>query len=231
MKFPVAMHLLPLLAALCGATSFPAFAGEDTTPDAIVAEVPTGVVVDVAEPAATTTDRVMRAIALVGSPYKRGGASPETGFDCSGLVAYVFRDTVTYKLPRSADGLYRLTGEEHALPIEREDLATGDLVFFRIGRLGQRIDHVGIALGDGRFLHAPASGGVVRVDSLSLPYWQKHYAGARRLPIALSVMESPVTDAGAVEAGAADAAPAGHPAGSPAGKPPLSEPGDNPPQP
>lgn len=227
MKFPVATHLMPLLAALCGAVSLPARAGEDANPDAVVAEVPASVVVDAAAPAVIVTDRVMRAIALVGSPYKRGGASPEAGFDCSGLVAYVFRDTVTYKLPRSADGLYRLTGEEHALPIEREDIATGDLVFFRIGRLGQRIDHVGIALGDGRFLHAPASGGVVRVDSLSLPYWQKHYAGARRLPIALSVMESPVIDAAPVDATAPDA----QQADTPAGKPPLSEPGDNPPQP
>ncbi|MFP5441731.1 MAG: C40 family peptidase [Gammaproteobacteria bacterium] len=227
MKFLAAMLLLPLVAFLCGAASLPAFAGEDTATDAVVTEIPASAAAF--DPAATT-DRVMRAIALVGSPYKRGGASPETGFDCSGLVAYVFRDTVTYKLPRSADGLYRLAGEEHALPIEREDLATGDLVFFRIGRLGQRIDHVGIALGDGRFLHAPASGGVVRVDSLSLPYWQKHYAGARRLPIALSVMESPVTDAGA-DAAVPDATPAAALAGGPAGKPPLSEPGDNPPQP
>lgn len=211
----VAVRPLLLLAVLCVARPLPATAGEDAAPDAAIAGIPGSVAFDAVDPDPATTDRVMRAIALVGSPYKRGGASPETGFDCSGLVAYVFRDTVTYKLPRSADGLYNLKGEARALPIEREDLATGDLVFFRIGRLGQRIDHVGIALGDGRFLHAPASGGVVRVDSLSLPYWQKHYAGARRLPIALSVMESPVKDE-APEA-----------AGEPAGNPPLSESGDN----
>lgn len=209
----VAVRPLLLLAVLCIARPLPATASEDAVSDAAI------------EPPAATTDRVIRAISLVGSPYKRGGASPETGFDCSGLVAYVFRDTVTYKLPRSADGLYNLKGEAHALPIEREDVATGDLVFFRIGRLGQRIDHVGIALGDGRFLHAPASGGVVRVDSLSLPYWQKHYAGARRLPIALSVMESPVIDAAAAVTGVPSHTD------TPAGKPPLSEPGDNPSQP
>lgn len=226
----VAVRPLLLLAVLCIARPLPATAGEDAAPAAATAGIPGSMAFDAVDPA-PATDRVMRAIALVGAPYKRGGASPETGFDCSGLVAYVFRDTVTYKLPRSADGLYNLKGEARALPIEREDIATGDLVFFRIGRLGKRIDHVGIALGDGRFLHAPASGGVVRVDSLSLPYWQKHYAGARRLPIALSVMESPVIDAAPVDAAVPDAAPDAHQADTPAGKPPLSESGDNPPQP
>lgn len=147
-----------------------------------------------------SADRVMRALALVGAPYKPGGASPETGFDCSGLVAWVFRDTVGYQLPRSADGLFNMRGMDRVQPVTQEELSTGDLVFFRIGRLGNRIDHVGIALGDGRFLHAPSRGGMVRLDSLDLPYWKKNYAGARRLPHALSVMAAPVKDREMAEA-------------------------------
>jgi cell wall-associated NlpC family hydrolase len=170
--------------------------------------------VDMQDP--VTADRVIRALAQVGVPYQRGGKAPETGFDCSGLVHYVFGSTVEFTLPRSSADLYRLDRAGKAQPVEFGEVAAGDLLFFHIGRRGEKnIDHVGIALGDGRFVHAPSSGAMVRIDSLDLPYWQKHYVGARRLPVAAA----PVM----VDALAA--------AGLPEDNLSLSESSDNPPQP
>lgn len=170
--------------------------------------------VDMQDP--VTADRVIRALAQVGLPYQRGGKAPETGFDCSGLVHYVYGNTVAFTLPRSSVDLYRLDRIGRAQPVERGAVVAGDLLFFHIGRRGEKhIDHVGIALGDGRFVHAPSSGAMVRIDSLDLPYWQKHYAGARRLPVAPAPV---MVDALAV-------------AGLPEDNLSLRESGDNPPQP
>jgi cell wall-associated NlpC family hydrolase len=152
-------------------------------------------------------DIVMNAMGLIGTPYRRGGTSPARGFDCSGFIGHVFRQARGVLLPRSARGVYAMP-EPSALPVARDALATGDLVFFRIGRLGRRIDHVGIYLGDGRMVHAPASGGEVRIDTLALPYWQRHYAGARRILLAgKPVSGEPGDDAGAAAAAAAADAP------------------------
>lgn len=148
-------------------------------------------------------DIVMNAMGLIGTPYRRGGTSPERGFDCSGFVGHVFRRARGVSLPRSAREVYAMK-EPSALSVARDALATGDLVFFRIGRLGRRIDHVGIYLGDGRMVHAPASGGEVRIDSLALPYWQRHYAGARRiLPAGKPALSEPGEDVAAAAAAAA----------------------------
>lgn len=117
---------------------------------------------------------ILRALSLVGTPYRYGGSSPETGFDCSGLVNYVYRDMLDLRLPRSSRELARLQGPK--LPPER--LAAGDLVFFGSG--GQ-VNHVGIYVGEGRFVHAPSTGGTVRLDHLDSPYWRQHYTGARRV--------------------------------------------------
>ena len=117
---------------------------------------------------------LMRAISLVGTPYRYGGNSPEGGFDCSGLVNYVYRDMLDLRLPRTSRDLFAMP---HA-PIAPDRLASGDLVFFGSG--GQ-VSHVGIYVGEGRFVHAPSSGGTVRLDRLDGPWWQEHYSGARRL--------------------------------------------------
>ncbi|KAF1686792.1 C40 family peptidase [Pseudoxanthomonas taiwanensis] len=117
---------------------------------------------------------ILRAPSLVGPPYRYGGSSPETGFDCSGLVNYVYRDMLDLRLPRSSRELARLQGPK--LPPER--LAAGDLVFFGSG--GQ-VNHVGIYVGEGRFVHAPSTGGTVRLDHLDSPYGRQHYTGARRV--------------------------------------------------
>lgn len=133
--------------------------------------------------AMAVADRVMVALDLLGTPYRARGTSPDTGFDCSGFIGHVFRAANGIVLPRSSDEMFRM-GVAGAQDVAREGLAAGDLLFFRIGRRGERIDHVGMYVGEGRFVHAPASGGEVRLESLDMPYWQRHFAGARRLPAA-----------------------------------------------
>ena len=117
---------------------------------------------------------LMRAISLVGTPYRYGGNTPEGGFDCSGLVNYVFRDMLDLRLPRTSRELAATQGPR----IATDRLASGDLVFF--GSVGQ-VSHVGIYVGEGRFVHAPNSGGTVRLDRLDGAWWREHYTGARRL--------------------------------------------------
>jgi cell wall-associated NlpC family hydrolase len=117
---------------------------------------------------------LMRAISLVGTPYSYGGNTPEGGFDCSGLVNYVFRDMLDLRLPRTSRALAEYQGPR----IDARRLAPADLVFF--GR-GGNVFHVGIYVGEGRFVHAPSTGGTVRLDHLDGPYWRDHYTGARRV--------------------------------------------------
>lgn len=128
--------------------------------------------------AMSVADRVMHAIDLLGTPYRKRGTTPESGFDCSGFIGYVFRAANAIELPRSAREMYANLRDAVS---SREALEPGDLLFFNIGR-GNKIDHVGLYLGENRFVHAPASGGSVRIDALDLSYWQQRYAGARRVP-------------------------------------------------
>lgn len=123
---------------------------------------------------ADANDVLFRAIGLVGTPYRYGGNTPDTGFDCSGLVGYVYRTAMGLALPRTSHAM----SEIDAPRIKRDQLAAGDLVFFR-GR-GKRVDHVGIYVGNGRFVHAPNTGGTVRLDELDSAYWTRHFLFARR---------------------------------------------------
>ncbi len=116
----------------------------------------------------------MRAISLVGTPYRWGGNTPESGFDCSGLVNYVYRDMLDLRLPRTSRELAAAQGPR----IAPGQLASGDLVFFGNG---DQVSHVGIYVGEGRFVHAPNSGGTVRLDRLEGSWWRDHYSGAKRL--------------------------------------------------
>ena len=129
-------------------------------------------------PAVNATDRAssvaMQSLAYLGTPYRAGGLSPQTGFDCSGLVAYVYREGAGLALPRNTFDLSRL-----GQPIERAALRPGDLVFYNTQ--GREYSHVGIYLGEDRFIHAPSSGGEVRVESLRADYWVRRYNGARRV--------------------------------------------------
>jgi cell wall-associated NlpC family hydrolase len=112
---------------------------------------------------------------LLGVPYKYGGSSPDSGFDCSGLVGDVFRHTIGLSLPRSSYEMSRVG--EH---VDASELQPGDLVFFNT--LQKKFSHVGIYLEEGRFIHAPSKNtGKVRIDDIKEDYWKKHYDGARRL--------------------------------------------------
>ena len=117
---------------------------------------------------------VDQALDYLGVRYRSGGTSPETGLDCSGLVLNVFRNAIGFDLPRTAAEMARM-GDK----IGRKDLKPGDLVFFNTMR--RAFSHVGIYLGDGKFVHAPSSGGKVRVEAIATGYWSKRFNGARRL--------------------------------------------------
>jgi cell wall-associated NlpC family hydrolase len=117
---------------------------------------------------------LFRAIALVGIPYRYGGNTPDGGFDCSGLVGYVFRDAAGVTLPRTSGEMSDL----RARKLDREDLQAGDLVFFAEGR---HIGHVGIYVGEQRFVHAPNTGGTVRLDRLDGAWWNEHFAYGKRV--------------------------------------------------
>jgi len=120
------------------------------------------------------SDLVIQAMGLLGVPYKRGGISEEKGFDCSGFVRYMFEKSVGLVLPRRAEDQAKVTEE-----INRSELKPGDLVFFNT--MKRTFSHVGIYVGDGKFIHAPRPGKSVRVDDMREAYWQKRFNGARRV--------------------------------------------------
>jgi len=113
---------------------------------------------------------------LIGAPYKYGGNSPESGFDCSGFVGHVFRHSAGIRLPRSTGEISRV-----GKAVRWNELRTGDLVFFNT--LHRSFSHVGIYLGDDRFIHAPSNGGSVRVEYILDDYWRRNYNGARRITL------------------------------------------------
>jgi len=125
--------------------------------------------------AGEANDILFRAIALVGTPYHWGGNTPAGGFDCSGLVDYIYRTAAGINLPRTSHGMASMDARK----VRRmTQLASGDLVFFDIGG---RISHVGVYVGKGRFVHAPDSGGTVRLDDIDGPYWGDHFAYGKRV--------------------------------------------------
>jgi cell wall-associated NlpC family hydrolase len=118
---------------------------------------------------------VALAMNFIGVPYRRGGDSADEGFDCSGFTRFVFEATLGLVLPRRADEQARAPG---LLTISRDKLLPGDLVFFNTMR--RTFSHVGIYVGDGRFIHAPRSGGLVRIEDMGIRYWAQRFTGARR---------------------------------------------------
>ena len=120
------------------------------------------------------SELVIQAMGLLGVPYKLGGTSEEKGFDCSGFVRYMYEKSVGLVLPRRAEEQAKVTEE-----ISRSELKPGDLVFFNT--LKRTFSHVGIYVGDGKFIHAPRPGKAVRVDDMREAYWQKRFNGARRV--------------------------------------------------
>ena len=120
------------------------------------------------------TEMLTQAMGLLGVPYRRGGSSEETGFDCSGFVRHMYEKSFGRLLPRRANEQAKATET-----IDREELKPGDLVFFNT--MKRAFSHVGIYVGDGKFIHAPRAGKSIRVDDMRSAYWQKRFNGARRV--------------------------------------------------
>jgi cell wall-associated NlpC family hydrolase len=123
-----------------------------------------------------TADLIGNAMGFIGVPYRRGGTNATTGFDCSGFVLAVYEKTVGKVLPRKADQQAASTEV-----IDKKELQPGDLVFFNTMR--RAFSHVGIYVGDGKFIHSPGSGSEVRVEDMRLSYWQRRFDGARRVTV------------------------------------------------
>lgn len=135
---------------------------------------------------AAAEEVLLRAIGLVGTPYRWGGNTPQSGFDCSGLIGYVFRDAAGLQLPRTTREMSALRAPQ----VARQQLRSGDLLFFATNG-GREVSHAGIYVGDGRFVHAPSSGGTVRLDRLDNAYWQRNYLSARRVLLVESLARNP----------------------------------------
>lgn len=120
------------------------------------------------------SELVFNAMGFLGVPYKRGGNTVETGFDCSGFVRSMYEQTVGLILPRRAEQQAAATQN-----IDKSELKPGDLVFFNTMR--RTFSHVGIYVGEGRFIHSPKPGAEVRVESMSINYWASRFDGARRV--------------------------------------------------
>lgn len=123
------------------------------------------------------SDLVLSAMNFLGVPYRRGGTSEETGFDCSGFTRHVFENSIGLILPRRAS---EQAQSPALIPVQQSELKPGDLVFFNT--LRQTFSHVGIYIGDNKFIHSPRAGGSVRVEDMRQAYWQQRYNGARRAP-------------------------------------------------
>lgn len=132
------------------------------------------------DPAATPsrkpqlTEVVLRGLSFLDIPYRFGGTTRDSGLDCSSLVQKVFAESLGMTLPRTTQGQ-----SQSGVKIARKELKPGDLVFFNTRR--RAFSHVGIYVGNDRFLHAPSRGGKVRIEKLSVPYWNKRFNGARRV--------------------------------------------------
>ena len=189
--------LLPLLLSLL-CTALPAQAAPDTPPGDTVLQLLQekgllpGLRTSSAEIAAqieasplvqqvrdTATDMVASAMNFLGVRYKRGGTSAVQGFDCSGFTRYVFENSLGLVLPRRADQQAKNAG---LLAIKQDELKPGDLVFFNTMR--RAFSHVGIYVGEGKFIHAPRAGGQVRIEDMRGAYWTKRFNGARRADMA-----------------------------------------------
>ena len=125
-------------------------------------------------PRAERSEALLQALLALGLDYKYGGKSPVTGFDCSGLVAHVYKEAWGVQLPLNTKGQSQI-----GTPVGLAELQAGDLVFY--DTLKRPYSHVGIYMGDGKFVHAPKTGAQVRVESLKSAYWAQRYNGARRI--------------------------------------------------
>lgn len=129
---------------------------------------------------------LLRAIGLVGTPYVWGGNTPSSGFDCSGLIGFVYQEVAGIRLPRTTQQMLHMPGQQ----VSRNQLQSGDIIFFATAGRG-RVSHAGIYVGEGRFVHAPSNGGTVRLDSVNAAYWNKAYLQAKRVLSSESMVSNP----------------------------------------
>ena len=148
---------------------------------------PPAAAIESAESRRLGADVVRRALALRGTPYRLGGERPETGLDCSGLVRHVFLEA-RVPLPRTVAHQFTV-----GTRVSRDAMKPGDLVFFDI--TAPNPSHVGIVVDEDAFVHAPGSGGAVRVDRLSAPYWESRLRAIRRVPVEVGRMPEDSTPA------------------------------------
>ena len=146
-----------------------------TTPAPVSHPAPSA---SVAQPSPQRSEALLQTLLALGLDYRYGGNSPVTGFDCSGLVAHVYLEAWNIRLPRNTSAQSKV-----GTPVSLAELQAGDLVFY--DTLKRPFSHVGIYLGDGKFVHAPKTGAQVRVESLKSAYWAQRYNGARRVEPAL----------------------------------------------
>ncbi len=146
-------------------------------PDKIPAAVPPSEYGFVQTMRDKASDMVLSAMNFLGVPYRRGGNSAEHGFDCSGFTRHIFEMSLGLVLPRRVDDQASAPG---LIKVKREELKPGDLVFFNT--LKRTFSHVGIYIGEGKFIHSPRTGGEVRVEDMRYAYWSKRFTGARRAP-------------------------------------------------
>jgi cell wall-associated NlpC family hydrolase len=163
------LYLLTFAAALAGCGSLPAPA---PVHEPIAAPAPAPV--PEARPSAERAEALLQVLLALGIDYRPGGKSPATGFDCSGLVAHVFREAYGIRLPHNARAQ-----SDAGTPVDLAQIQAGDLVFY--DTLKRPFSHVGIYIGDGKFVHAPRSGAQVRVESIRGTYWRQRFNGARRI--------------------------------------------------
>ncbi|CAG2133528.1 C40 family peptidase [Cupriavidus numazuensis] len=185
---------LPLVCA--AALLLAACAGAPTSRHAGLPRTPGKPMID---PSAGLEEISIQAMSLVGTPYRYGGNTPDSGFDCSGLVRYVVARAADVNLPRTTEAM-----GARGSALDRSEVASGDLVFFNT--TGRANSHVGIYVGQNRFVHAPSTGGTVRLEDMGKPYWASRYNGARRVVAAVN-QPLPVQPAGPVPTPVPPAAP------------------------
>ena len=168
MRYPYAMRAFFPCLALSAAVLL---AGCGTTPPQSSSSSPTRTTPYSNLSPDQASDIAIHALGLVGTPYRYGGNTPDSGFDCSGLIGYVYLRTVGLAPPRT---VAQLSGFGQSVPAQ--SLRTGDLVVFG----GRRPHHAGIYVGQGRFVHAPSTGGEVRLDRLNGPHWSRQAVAFRR---------------------------------------------------
>ena len=181
--------LVLALAALCTTSAYatPATAGDDL--DRLLADRGLLKKIDNVRQNVThkASELVVNAMGFLGVPYKWGGTDADSGFDCSGFVASVYQQSIGLLLPRKAEQQAAATEK-----IDQADLQPGDLVFFNTMR--RAFSHVGIYVGNGKFIHAPRAGAEVRVESMGGSYWQRRFDGARRVSATVPASTEPVQE-------------------------------------